>query len=677
MHSGVLVSLTLNKASIFLRLACVWLVMLLLVGTTPNAYASPSKQHAAFGEVVYHYFQEDYQQVLKLIEVANTQQGFKDLSQEDADRIDLMQGAAQLHLGMYQQSQVKFARLLSQTSSAYVQANTWFFMAKVGFQNKQASISEQAYKAILAGDLRDQLSQSQWHELLYLSAHTRMQLNQDWQSLAKQIPQHNIYSAYLLANHATMLFNEAQYDQATTSFMLAKKALIAHQQQNGGPARLASSVFDTISVLVTPWTWFDSNARAQRSANEQALANQLEEQDALFDRINIALGQSLLQQGDLNNAISVIQNVSEQGPEAQQALLSYGWANASENRWQNAMAAWQYLQQNSVGLFSLQASYGLAYAFSRQDNLGQAFYALQSTAEQLDTTLLALEDFAKLAQTSDFYSHYNERWPQALEDLKLSFFAPTQGFDAKYLLAMRLQAEQIKQDIALKQNRIEQLNTLLNEREAAYKERLQGMSLANAKARINQVQQHIDTIQTMLVSATSFEQELALSKSMTKAETRKQLERFNKASTRHKRLANDKTRKRPLKASYQERLKRIEGILKWQLMDDFIATRWAHQQLLKEAKDALSTAQLQYQQLEEIAQTQDIFSQQRAQFGQVTSALRLQINAAEKVYTSATANLQDGLLQLIEARRTQLKQQVVNTRLAMLRIQDLQVQGGQ
>jgi hypothetical protein len=589
----------------------------------------------AFGEVVYHYFQEDYEQVLLLIEVGNTKHGFSALSQDNTDRLHLIEGAAQLKLGMYSASQAKFARLLSQTTSPYVQANTWFFMAKAGFDNKQAYLSEQAYKAIEKGQLREELTNDQWYELLYLSAYTRMQAQQNWQVLAEQIPTENIYSAYLLANHGTIVFNQSDYEQANAVFIQAKQALMTSQKG------------------------------AQETQN-------IDEQDALFDRINVSLGQSLLQQGDLPNAIAVLQNIGDSGAESEQALLAFGWANAKENRWQKAVAAWQHLQENSVGLFSLQASYGIAYAFSQQDKLGQAFFALQSTASQIDTTIQALNDFAAITQQSDFFSTYNERWPIALSDLKLGFLAPTQTFDAKYLLSMRRQSQQIIANIQDKQARVVQLNSMLVERESSFDRRLHDMSLYTAKATIEQTQQSITNINNLLTQANTFEQQLALSKKMSDTTITGHTNRLNRAQLRHKRLANDTSRKRPIKSSYAERLARIEGILKWQLMDNYVAQRWDHQKLLAQAQAALHLAEAQYDNLQIIAQDQQMFSKQYGQFNALEGELSAQLNAATKVYSSATLALSNELLSIIDTRKAQLTQQAINTRLAMLRIQDLQ-----
>jgi hypothetical protein len=664
------------------------------------------KHQAAFGEIVYLYFQEDYQNVLVLIEVGQKNHQFSLLEQDNTDRLNLMQGAAQLQLGLYKKSQEMFARLLSQTTSDYVQANTWFFMAKAGFENKQAYLTERAYSAIQQGELREHLSEEQWYELIYLTAYTRMQIaanstqtyilsldsvsgnssaldenvsvtDGDWQSLYKQIPQQSIYNAYLLANHATNLFNLGNYEQATNTFASAKKALLAYQNRKGFIREVATNIFDSVSFLITPWTWFDGNSTAEQVAQEREQAQEEAEQDALFDRINIGLGQSLLQQGDLDNAIAVIQNIAEGGGESEQALLTYGWANARENRWQAAMSAWQYLQQNSVGLFALQANYGLAYAFGQQDNLGQAFFALRSTAQQIDTSLNALDEFSATAQGQDFFNQYNEQWPQSLRDLKLGFFAPTQNFDAQYLLSMREQSTSILKDINKKSERLNQLTQMLYEREATYADRSNSLSIAQAEQQITQTQSMINALEQMLTVSDSFEAQLALSKRMADDDMNSHIVRLDRASARLIRLQNDTTRKRPIRASYEERVNRLQGIVTWQLMDTFIANRWQHQGLLKQAQAAAAKARLQYQRLRQIQQDKDAFKEQRAQLATMMTVLGSQSNAAETVYNEANQALVAHLLYLIDSRKQQLQQQSVNTRLAMLRIQDLRQQGGQ
>lgn len=658
------------------------LVFVLIFGSAQASFAEDElvtnlnpTHKAEFGEVVYLYFQQDYQQVLQLTEVGLKQHGFTGIDQADTDRLNLMQGASQLQLGLYAKSQEKFATLLSQTTSDYVQAKTWFFMAKAGFNNKQAYLSERAYAAIAQNDLRDYLSNDQWFELLYLTAHTRMQNQQDWQSLFDQIPKQSIFSAYLLANHASTLFNQGAYEESSNTFMRAKQALIAHQNSGFYIVEVATDVYDSITWAITPWRWFDDNAIAQQAMLEREEQQLKAEQDALFDRINIGLGQSLLQQADLGNAIAVIRNIASEGAEADQALLAYGWANARENRWQEAMSAWQYMQQNTVGLSSLQASYGLAYAYGQQDNLGRAFFALQTTTEQIDNTTNALEIFSRVVSEETFFDQYNEKWPAQLADLKLDFFALSGDFDAEYLLEVRQQSIEILKDIEDKKLRLLQLEQMLDERTQSFQGRQQELSLDQAQAQLAQAQQNIDDLHAMLDKSDDFESQLILSRKMADSDSRVHINRLDNAIARHTRLKTDPAQKRPVRPRYQTRLDRLEGILIWQLMDNFVAQKWEHQKLLKEAENAMDMAKAQYQNLQAKSQAQNAFSAERQQFKDMNEALSLQSKYAKDLYSNTTKRLSSNLLALIEERQSQLQQQGVNTRLAMLRIQDLTEQG--
>lgn len=665
-----------GKASKFL------LAVILICGSLQLSLAQDENQStlnpahkAAFGELVYLYFQQDYQQVLQLTEVGLKQHGFTGIDQADTDRLNLMQGASQLQLGMYAKSQEKFSALLSQTTSDYVQAKTWFFMAKAGFNNKQAYLSERAYAAIAQDDLRDYLSDEQWYELLYLTAHTRMQNQQDWQTLFDQIPKQSIFASYLLANQASALFNQGAFEESSNTFMRAKQALIAHQNSGFYIVEVATDVYDSITWAITPWRWFDDNAIAQQAMLEREEQQLKTEQDALFDRINIGLGQSLLQQADLGNAIAVIRNIASEGAEADQALLAYGWANARENRWQEAMSAWQYMQENTLGLSSLQASYGLAYAYGQQDNLGRAFFALQTTTEQIDTTTSALEMFASDVRQDTFFDQYNDLWPAVLADLKLDFFSLSSNFDAKYLLDIRQQSIDILKDIEDKQTRLQQLEQMLDERTQSFQARQKQLSLAQAKTQLDQAQQNIDAMHGLLDVSDGFEEQLILSRKMAGEDSRVHIDRLDNAIARHIRLKTDPEQKRPVRPRYQTRLDRLEGILIWQLMDNIVAQKWEHQKLLKQAEEAMMLAKAQYQNLQTKSQAQDAFSAERQQFENMNEALDMQSKYAKNLYNSATQLLSSNLIALIEERQLQLQQQAVNTRLAMLRIQDLTEQG--
>ena len=110
-------------------------------------------------------------------------------------------------------------------------------------------------------------------------------------------------------------------------------------------------------------------------------------------------------------------------------------------------------------------------------------------------------------------------------------------------------------------------------------------------------------------------------------------------------------------------------------MDNIVAQKWAHQKLLQQAETAMISAKAQYQNLQEKSQAQDAFKTERAEFERLNAQLKTKSQAAQSLYSNATQLLATNLLDLIAERQSQLQQQGVNTRLAMLRIQDLTEQG--
>jgi hypothetical protein len=106
-------------------------------------------------------------------------------------------------------------------------------------------------------------------------------------------------------------------------------------------------------------------------------------------------------------------------------------------------------------------------------------------------------------------------------------------------------------------------------------------------------------------------------------------------------------------------------------MDDFVAQKWRHQRLLQEAQSLYEQARVQYERLVSIAQQKEAFASQYARIKTNLDSLAQQQAAANHVFDQATLTLRLALLNLIEQRKQQLEQQSINTRLAMLRIQDL------
>nr|WP_136250737.1 hypothetical protein [Ningiella ruwaisensis] len=694
-----------------------------------------AKQIADYQHVLYAYFQQQYDEVLMLIARGDKRHGFMQLSIDDSDRLRLMQGAAQLNLGLYKSSQTLFLGLLSRTSSPYVQANTWYWLAKAGFDNQQFYLAQRAFAAIEQDELASYISDAQMQELIYLNTYILMMQNKDFASMLSRLDEAEIYPAYVYANLGTLAFNQAldravsqsssqvsaqvsaqvsskeHLAQAVDFFVKAKQALLTHQRiQNAWYTKAATAgkrliQFDWFSLdIIKPWTWFssDENSHAQGKLAEAQSRALIDEQNALFDRINLGLAYTLLQQQDDENALAVINTVSSEGGEAGQALLSAGWALAKQNRWLQAIKVWEHLQSQSKGLYSLQASYGVAYALGQQGKLGEAFYALDDTSRQITTNLAELSAFSMAVEQNDFFDAYQKNdalfsdWPEPLLDIKRLFFANHPDIDTRYLLEMRASAKQMLNNLADKEKKIATLAQMLDVRKARFAQRQASLDLQKAQASIASAKEQLLQIQTQLERAfvdTLIDEDEAskgansqarlnngaalseLDKRMASPEYLAHLTRLEQAQARLSRLLNEQSRnpeqKRPIKPSYAERLARIQGIIYFEMSKDKIAQTWAHKQQLKDAKQAVENAQLQLDALLRRQQDANLFTSQQMRLDALNTRLMSQRDAALVLYNKADKALRTHLLDIVDTRMAQLAEQEVNTRLAKLRLQDL------
>lgn len=658
--------------------------------------ASGLKQKADYQHVLFEYFQQDYARALTLIEVGDSAHQFTLLEQDDHDRLRLMQGAAQLNMGLNSQAQSLLLGLLSRTSSDYVQANTWYWLAKAGFDNRQYDLSERAFAAIEQDELEDEITEQQWQELIYLNAFTRMQQSQDWQVMYKRLEPDQIYPAYVQANLATIQFNQGQFADAEETFIRAKQDLLNYRRIRDswltGAKTVSQNVlsfewlsFDWISFAwLNPMTWFsnDPNASAQGNLEKLAQANQEQEENALFDRINLGLSYALLQQQDQGSALEVINTISEQGGESDQALLTLGWTLAQQNRWQQSLDVWRYLQSRAKGIYGLQASYGIAYAHQQQGQFADAFFALDTTSEQISQSITELDIFVEQVQKDDFFDSFSEQkqdqsqgeqiWPMSLLDIKRVFLSTRPDFDAKYLLSVREQSQYTLQQLVQKTEQLEMLMQMLENREQSFAARQQNLSLTDAQTQLEEAQAQLAQIKTLLNDNYDSEGVTPLTLKIATPEQVSLMSRLENASARHERLLKDDTRRRPVSPKYAERLARVRGALQWQLENDFIANRWQHLRLMQQAQASIDIATSAYEQLKARQKDSQIFARQQAQIDQLNVRIAQHKEQASVVYIQANGQLQQYLLEIIEQRKTQLNAQQVNTRLAMLRLQDLQ-----
>jgi hypothetical protein len=650
------------------KCACIALVSLVLNGCfstpeppTPAAdtrsavqILAQKRQDLAFGQVVYSYFQGAPDQTLLqgALTRVNELRAQTPYGPDNQDRLDLMRGAVSLQLGMTQQAEGIFNRLLAQSGNPYIQANTWFWLAKSSFAQKRMGVSERAYLAIIENDLEDELSQDHWEELVYQVSHERMNMGADWETLAGELSSDSIYQTYLIANQAVIEHNKQDYDAANEAFISAKLLLNATPVENSIQEENNSSSW---------WSWFNWFGNGLTESQEDRA---FQERNALFDRLNYGLGVTLLEQKDYANALIALKLIGRESLHAEQAMLTYGWTLAQENRWPLAMAAWQYLRDNSKGIYALQASHGLAYGYEQQGALAEAFDALRDSSRQLDAAMTSLNSFGEQVQQAAFFDTVeNGNWPIEHRDLQILLLSGNGDIDSAYLLGVRGQAKQLLNTLEGNLAQIDGMYRLLDERELAFERRSEALSLTDAQETLDRTQLHIEAFETILNS------DQISAKLLATTEQVSALERLDKGEERILRINTE--REANLSQKYGQRVVRLKGVLAWELSEAYPATRWQHQKQLNQLKVAYADANKQYTRLKQLQNNTSSTDEQRSRVDVMALSAAADYARTEALVDSLTRRLTEFLQANMNLRMQALADQQVATRLAIIRLQDL------
>jgi hypothetical protein len=650
------------------KFGCIALVSLVLNGcfSTPELptpvedtrsaeqILAQKRQDLALGQVVYSYFQGAPDQTLLQGSLTrlNELRAQRPYGPDNQDRLDLMKGAVSLQLGMTQQAEGIFNRLLAQSGNPYIQANTWFWLAKSSFAQKRMGVSERAYSAIIENDLEDELSLDHWEELVYQVSHERMNMGAEWETLAEELSSDSIYQTYLIANQAVIEHNKQDYDAANEAFISAKLQLNATPVENSIQKENNSASW---------WSWFNWFGNGLTESQEDRA---FQERNALFDRLNYGLGVTLLEQKDYANALIALKLIGRGSLHAEQAMLTYGWTLAQENRWPLAMAAWQYLRDNSQGIYALQASHGLAYGYEQQGALAEAFHSLRDSSRQLDAAITSLNSFGEQVQQAAFFDTVaNGNWPIEHRDLQILLLSGNGDIDSAYLLGVRGQAKQLLNTLEGNLAQIDGMYRLLDERELAFERRIEALSLTDAQETLDRTRLRIEAFETILNSDQISAKLLATNEQV------RALERLDKGEERILRI---NTQREPnLSQKYGQRVARLKGVLAWELSEAYPATRWQHQKQLNQLKVAYADANDQYRQLKQLQKDTSSIDEQRSRVDAVALSAKVDYTRTEALLDSLSQRLTEFLQANMKLRMQELVDQQVATRLAIIRLQDL------
>jgi len=316
-----------------------------LPGLTPHSIEAPH-----YGDTLFYFYQGEYFTAITSLMVS---QHAARLTPHD-DEAELLRGGMLLSYGLHTQAGDIFNRLIGDDTPVAVRDRAWFYLARIRYQTKHLPEAEAALARITTG-----------------------------------LPPALQADRGLLQANLLM----ARGDHAGAASLLQA---MADQAKQNPEAPDANYVRFNLGV---------AQIRAEEAKAGQATLGQIglapaddEEQRALRDRANVALGFAALAAQQPEAARVHLARVRLQGADANKALLGFGWASDAMNAPLQALAPWLELAARDLSdPAALEARIAVPHAYAELGAYGQAVGRYQSAiAEfevargQLDASITAI-----------------------------------------------------------------------------------------------------------------------------------------------------------------------------------------------------------------------------------------------------------------------------------------------
>jgi hypothetical protein len=530
-------------------------LLALLAIVAPAAFAANAEKKPIvvedphYGEVLFHFYQEDYfPAIVKLLAAQHQQQ--LDNHGEDAE---LLLGGMFLSYGHHLEAAVIFERMLADNVSTEVRDRTWFFLAKIWYQRGYFEKAEEALNFV-SGELPENLRRE----------------------------------ARLM--HAQILIESGQFDSA-----------IALLEDWKGKTEWASYARFNVGVALLRSGRVDEARQVLAKLGELNPFN--EELMSLRDKANLALGYALLQDGQPAAAKVPLQRVRLEGPFSNKALLGVGWADAEMDNYQRALVPWMELQGRDLLDSAVQESMlAIPYAMAQLDSISQAadYYlnaieAFYEETSRLDRTIAHIESGAMFDEYLTTDTTVGTGWYWQLSQLP-------SGSEARYLFHLLAKHEfqeglknyrdldYLHRNLDTWQDSIEVYGNMINTRKQAYGERLPRAEDALSRADLDGMVSRKLDLDSTLNNVERSHDWLALA-------TAAEFEMWGEITDLE---ASPALRADiPEAAEVRDKIQLLRGVLQWDLERDFKSRLRSVRRNLNDAGEALVEMQRSRRQIDE------------------------------------------------------------------------------
>lgn len=288
-------------------------------------------QDLHYGEVLFHFYQQDYFDAMTHLLAAQAQQRLP----HHAEEAELLLGGMSLSWGMPDRAQEIFARLLDDNRPEKVRNRAWYYLARIAYQRGQYDKAESA--------------------LSHVSGKLPKSLRGDVQLLQA-------------------LVEIERGDPAAAAELLDKWK---------GPRALSGYARFNLGVALIRQGQLEAGMKQLDRLGDVSAKD--EEHRGLRDKANLALALHLLRSDRPAEARRFLDRVRLSGPLSNTALLGAGWADSATGNHERALVAWTELLEREAWDPAVQEAWlAVPYAYSKLEARAQAARYYEQAVDTFD-----------------------------------------------------------------------------------------------------------------------------------------------------------------------------------------------------------------------------------------------------------------------------------------------------
>ncbi len=534
-----------------MRRVLVLAVTLLLAGGGAQAAAEKAKpgvlregrtvKDLHYGDVLFHFYQDDFFNAIVGFTAAR-QMGRAEPHAADGE---LLLGGMLLSYGQHKQAAQIFQSLLDSGAKPEIRDRAWFFLSRVSFD-------------------RGSVDQAQ-DSITRISGQLPGRLEDERRLLAAQV-----------------LMGQQRYSEAA--------AQLADWQ--GGPDWAGYAKFNEGVALVRANRMDEGLAALGVAGTMEATG---EEDLAVRDRANLALGFAAVQSQRPEAARTAFRRVRLEGPWSNQALLGLGWAESAMGHYREALVPWMVLQKRDLLDPSVQESMlAIPYAMMGLKAYGQAaerykkaIASFSSESSNLDASIKRIRSGAVLDELfrDDNPSSLGGNWqidklPATNETRYLVRLMSTSGFQEglknyRDLRFIRANLQRWSRDLST-------FTDMLATRKLRYEQHVPAVQEAMQRNAIDVALERRAALVTRLARVEQDRDAIGLANTRETA----QWARLQQVSTRIDQLAPG-----PQTDALRQRARVLQGVLRWNLNHEYAERLWEARRELSRVDTALANSQ--------------------------------------------------------------------------------------